>query len=53
MGTTISKDLVALPFDEFKAYIEKYTHITESAESLYVAAGGILPKKNKVKSEGE
>jgi len=49
--TTISKDLAALPFDEFKEYIEKFTHITESAESLYVAAGGKLPKGKKKEEE--
>ena len=53
MITTVSKELAALPFEEFKAYIEQYSHITEKAEKLYVAAGGKLPEKKVKKTEGE
>jgi hypothetical protein len=53
MATTCHPDLVSLPFEEFKAYIEKVLP-NEDAEALYVAAGGKLPKKYvKAKEEGE
>ena len=57
MITTVSKDIAALSYDEFKAFIEK---IQSSGalpdvvvDDLYVSAGGVLPKKAKVKTGGE
>ena len=51
--TTVRKELIELPFEEFKAYILRYSHITESPEKLYADNGGELPKKGKGKKEGE
>jgi hypothetical protein len=57
MITTVSKDIAALSYNEFKAFIEK---IQSSGalpdvviDDLYVSAGGVLPKKAKVKTGGE
>jgi hypothetical protein len=51
--TTVNKQLGTLSFEEFKAYIGQYSHITDDVKKLYVDAGGELPKKVKVKEEGE
>ncbi len=50
--TTVSKHFASLSFEEFKAYIEKYPHITKDVEKLYEECGGVLPKK-KVKKPKE
>jgi hypothetical protein len=53
MATTCHPDLASLPYEEFKAYIEKALP-GEDAEALYIAAGGKLTKKDmKVKDSAQ
>ena len=49
---TVSKDIMSLPFEEFKAYIEKTLPGVEP-EKLYVDNGGVLPGKKSKKNQGE
>lgn len=49
--TTVSKEMIALPFEEFKAYVEKVLP-GEDAKKLYIDNGGKIPKK-ETKEKGE
>jgi hypothetical protein len=51
MITTVHPNLAALPWEEFKAYIEKVLP-GEDPEALYVAAGNRVPA-TKVKTPKE
>lgn len=49
MKITVSKEIMALPFEEAIAYLKTVLPEDVKAEDVYVENGGVLPKKPKTK----